>query len=562
MKNSENIIRELLALRGIRSEGEIHEYLTAKPKKTYDPFLMLGMREAVDTICQCIENGDKICVYGDYDCDGVTSVCLLTSVLEEVMPKEDVSYYIPSRFTEGYGLNKGAVKKIKNSGTSLIITVDCGSVSYEEVEYAKNIGLKVIVTDHHNVNDKKADCILLNPKQEECKYPFDGLCGCGVAYKLAQGLQRRLGFDRGIIIRLLDLVGIATIGDIVPLVDENRTITKYGLNEIRQGRRQSLRILEEEISLHHEKVSSSNIAFGIVPNINACGRMKDAGIAVSMIKGSDDSDLRAKVQDVVYLNRLRKNMQEEAFEKCLEILDGEPKADFTVVKADVHEGIAGIVAGKLKDKLNRPCVLLTESDGKLKGTGRSISGVNIYELIKKQEDFLLRFGGHKGACGFLMEKENFQEFKEALQKDAYGLRIENQGIFEKEVSYDMELKLSDVSLDLADSIAEMEPFGEGNPEPSFLFRDVYIYPNMRMGREKQHIKFIASKDGKYVDCINFGDGAIIWERFFNQSSMNYDENYMKVDLVGPLVINQFNGNRSAQIVINDIDAIIDKKRNS
>lgn len=552
MRNKDEIIKTLLAKRGIVKDEEVTEYLSLLPQKTYDPFLMLGMREAVDVICESIDNKEKICVYGDYDCDGVTSVCLLTAVLEEIATERQISYYIPSRFSEGYGLNKGALKKLKDDGISLVITVDCGSVSYDEVEYAKEIGLKIIVTDHHNIDDRKADCILLNPKQEECPYPFDGLCGCGVAYKLAQALQRHIGFDRSVIIRILDFVGVATIGDIVPLVDENRTITKYGLNEIRRGNRAGLRILSETISLKTEEISSTNIAFGIVPHINACGRIEDAKLAVEMLKSSKEKEIRDKANKIAYLNSKRKSRQDDAFKRCMDIVNKDQKdADFKVIKADVHEGVAGIVAGKLKDEFNRPCIIVTESDGKLKGTGRSIPEVNIYELLKKNEELFIRFGGHKSACGFLMEAKNLEVLQKSLQKDLSDLKKKNKGIFDVEVAYDMELEIGEVSIELAREIQLMEPFGEGNNSPSFRLNDVNVEFRRSMGKNYEHIKFLAHGDGIAVECISFGDGNEIYRKFFNNGKKN-----LTVDLIGNLDINTFNGNSKVQILVN---AVIDKR---
>lgn len=241
-------------------------------RKTYDPFAMKGMREAVDLVLQHIEDGKKICIYGDYDADGVTSVSLLYEFLSNLT--RNVIYYIPSRFSEGYGLNLSAIDEIHRRGADLIVTVDCGCVSYREVEHIKELGMKAIVTDHHNVDGRSPDCIMLNPKQTDDTYPFSYLCGCGVAFKLTQGLQRTLKLPKNDINCLLDMVCVATIGDIVPLVDENRTLVKYGFDRIARGERPGLKMLIEGIGMDPSKLTSTNVAFGIVPHINARRRKK------------------------------------------------------------------------------------------------------------------------------------------------------------------------------------------------------------------------------------------------------------------------------------------------
>ena len=264
------VLTGILKKRGCQTAEDIEEFLSPIPRKTYDPFAMKGMREAVDLVLQHIEDGKKICIYGDYDADGVTSVSLLYEFLSNLT--RNVIYYIPSRFSEGYGLNLSAIDEIHRRGADLIVTVDCGCVSYREVEHIKELGMKAIVTDHHNVDGRSPDCIMLNPKQTDDTYPFSYLCGCGVAFKLTQGLQRTLKLPKNDINCLLDMVCVATIGDIVPLVDENRTLVKYGFDRIARGERPGLKMLIEGIGMDPSKLTSTNVAFGIVPHINAAGR--------------------------------------------------------------------------------------------------------------------------------------------------------------------------------------------------------------------------------------------------------------------------------------------------
>lgn len=275
------IILSLLESRGIREESEILEFLSNKPQKTYDPFLLLNLEAGVDFLLSAAAQKKKICIYGDYDADGVTSTCILFEVLSHLTDRLD--YYIPSRFDEGYGLNKDALESLRNNGTDVVVTVDCGSTSFEEVEFAKSIGLSVIITDHHGITDRKPDCPVINPKQKECRYPFKDLAGCGVAFKLAQGIQKKANLPKSVINQVLDLVAVGTVGDIVPLTGENRTMVKYGLNFLRRGARPGLRCLIEAIKLKPEAIRSDQVAFGIVPHLNAAGRMAHAKTGVSLL---------------------------------------------------------------------------------------------------------------------------------------------------------------------------------------------------------------------------------------------------------------------------------------
>ena len=402
-----NTIIQLLHKRGIREQEDIAEFLSPSPRRTYDPFLLKNMEEGVSLILEEAVKGSRICIYGDYDADGITSTTLMLSVLSHITDPGQVDYYIPSRFEEGYGLNRDAIQQISQRGVDLIITVDCGSVSYDEVEYAKELGMKVLVTDHHTVTDTIADCLVINPKQPGCPYPFKNLAGCGVAFKLAQAIQQRADLPKSVINEVLDLVAIGTVGDIMPLVDENRTIVKFGLRILNRVQRAGLARLIEAVSLTPGKITSENISYIIVPHLNASGRIEDASMAVEVLRCAAEPDNEAdsdaldeKVARLVNQNIQRKKLQQDTYRSCVEYLQAaageengaEPVKDFILIRSeDAHEGIAGIVAGKLKETYYRPAVLVTPSGEEkkyLKGTGRSIAGVNLYELLKKNAENL------------------------------------------------------------------------------------------------------------------------------------------------------------------------------
>ena len=495
MELNETIIR-LLNNRGIISEEDIAEFLSDKPQKTYDPSLLDDISAGVDLILSEIRKGTKICIYGDYDADGITSTSLMLSVLGHLMPKERLDYYIPSRFEEGYGLNMEAVKHIAESGAGMIITVDCGSVSSEEVAYARELGMKIVVTDHHNITDKMADCPLINPKKPGNSYPFRELSGCGVAFKTAQVIQQRAGLPKSVLTEVLDLVAIGTIGDIMPLTDENRTMVKFGLKMINMGRRPGLRKLIEGAGLKTGAITSENVGFVIVPHLNASGRIEDASQAVRLLTAEEGySGIEEIVEDLLHKNRERKRLQAEAYKSCTAGLDRSNLQDFLLIESkDAHEGIAGIACGRIKDTYYRPSAILTPtgSHGELlKGTGRSIDGVNLYQLLKKHEDLFEKFGGHGAACGFTMKKENLEPLREGLLADMAELAASDPELFVRKYPVDMKLGMGEINIAFAEQLELLAPFGNGNPKPLFEIENVTMEDVRFMGNENQHVRFMA-----------------------------------------------------------------------
>ena len=540
------IIREILKKRGITEEADILEFLSEKPSLTYDPFLLKNLEAGVDFLLSAVKQGRKICIYGDYDADGVASVSLLLEILSHLT--DNLTYYIPSRFDEGYGLNKDAVGHIREQGADLILTVDCGSVSWEEVEYGKSIGIDFIVTDHHNINDRPADCILINPKQEGCLYPFKHLAGCGVAFKLAQGIQRKVGLPKSVLNGVLDLVAIATVGDIVPLLGENRTLTRYGMRVIDSRRRPGLSRLMDAAGLTNGKIKSENIAYIIVPHLNAAGRLLDARVGVELLTAKDEQKIEECVAILIQNNCERKKIQEEAFLKCREIIAGELSKDlfYVIAPTGVHEGIAGIVAGKIKEEFGKPAIIVTESvgDGLLKGTGRSIDGLNLYDLLKKHGELFVKFGGHAGACGFLMKSGNLSELRVRLNRETEALYQENAGLFDSGLPIDLTLEAEDIDLGLALELEKLAPFGCRNERPLFQIRGVRPADVNFMGPERQHVRFSGlGTRGRRVPCILF------------RKAQDYGKLLLAggvLDLAGYPDINVWNGESKIQFVLRSI----------
>lgn len=546
------IITALLESRGVTEESDIEEFLSDKPKKTYDPSLLDDLDAGVDLILSELEKDSRICVYGDYDADGITSTALMLTILGHLTNRENLDYYIPSRFEEGYGLNKEAIKQIADRGFDMIITVDCGSVSADEVEYAKELGLLIVVTDHHNITDVMADCLLINPKRPGSKYPFIELSGCGVAFKVAQRLQVKAGLPKSVLTEVLDLVAIGTIGDIMPLLDENRTMVKFGLKAIKTGKRYGLRKLIEGAGLDCSEIGSDKVGFIIVPHLNASGRIEDASQTVKLLlaeEGSKEAD--GIVEDLLFKNRERRRLQQETCDSCEKLIADVD--DFLLIKAeDAHEGIAGIVAGKIKDKYYRPTVIVTPSGDEkqyLKGTGRSIEGVNLYELLKKHENCFEKFGGHAAACGFLMPSERLEELRCGLLDDMLELKQENQKLFERSYKIDLGLLTSDISINLVQQLELLAPFGSKNPKPAFRFDDVFVSDVKYMGERNQHARFKILSRSTYgtapLQCILFNKARDYEHLLKNGGTLSY--------VIGSVECQIWQGKPRIQVLVEHMD---------
>lgn len=534
----EEITKRLLEKRGIRSEEDIEEFLSSKPKRTFSYKDLPDMEEGLDLILSEIKKNHKIMIYGDYDCDGITATSLMYEALSSITDESNISYYIPNRMSEGYSLNMDAVNNIHNMGYDFIITVDCGSTSFEEVEYAKSLGLKILVTDHHNITDRMANTLVINPKRPDSKYEFKDLSGCGVAFKVVQGLVQRKAVKHEILTKVLDLVAIGTIGDIMPLVSENRTLVKYGLRVIESGNRLGLRSLIEKASLDINDISGYKVGYIIVPHLNASGRLDDASIAVRLMLTKDKEESDDIASKLVLMNLERKHLQEEAFNLGIEKL-ADNNSKFIFLRLDEsHEGILGIVAGKIKETYYRPTVILTMIDDEkriLKGTGRSIDGVDLYTMFNKYSNLFLKFGGHTTACGFSILEENVEKLMSSIEEEMEKLPIDT---FVRKDNFDLEVDEEDLSLDLAKELEYFEPFGKGNEKPKFKVK-VDIKDIIYMGQDNKHFKFI-NKDIQYL--------------LFNKASEYEKEDLIgkEKEVIGEFNVKYFRGIPNLQFIIDEI----------
>lgn len=544
MEQINPVVLDIIKKRGYTSAEDINEYISQKPKRTYDPFLLPNMKEGVDFIFNSIESNERICIYGDYDVDGITSTALLHSFFSKFT--ENITYFIPSRFEEGYGLNNDALKQIREQGVDTVITVDCGAVSKNEVEYAKQIGLKILITDHHNMEEYTyPECIVINPKHPDSQYPFSELCGCGVAFKLVQAMARTKGISGNTLGEYLDLVAIATVSDVVSLVDENRTLLKYGLRELNKGKRTALRIMTNKLDIKPGTIDSYKIGFIIGPHMNAAGRMKDANAVVRMLITNDNNEIENIVNMLIEHNKERKAVQEKCFEESVELIQKHYlDTPFLMVKPDsIHEGIAGIVAGKIKEKYNKPTIVLSETEdenGKLllKGSGRSIAGVNLVKTLLSHKHLFTKLGGHAMAAGFSIPRENEEELRLALVEDINRLIKKDPDLLLPKVDWDVLIDENSLNMNLAEDFKLLAPYGLDNPRPVLKIANVKVENVKYMGAENQHVKF-----GNSIQYVLFGDAH------------NYEDILMQeqcVDLLGNPDINTWNDRTSLQFIIKTI----------
>ena len=543
MKEIPEKLLEIIKLRGIGDE-ELEEFLSPKPRLAYDPFLLSNMRDGVDLLLKNIDEGKNIIIYGDYDVDGITSTALLMKVLSCLTDR--VSYYIPSRIDEGYGLHREAIDRIKANGGEFIVTVDCGSVSKEETAYAHSLGIETLVTDHHNISEVTAEGIVINPRLPGDEYPFKGLAGVGVAYKLALALSRVREIPSSVMAEIIEFATVGTIADIMPMLDENRTIVKVGLRSIHLGcRNKGLRELIDRSSLDYKTIKASDISFGIAPKINASGRMGDATLGVRLLLSDDEQEIRECCTSLLDANRERRRLQDDAFTKGLELVDSEMKnGDFLMLEInDSHEGVLGIVAGRIREQVNRPVVVVSKGEETYKGTGRSIPGVDLFSMLDKYREEFISFGGHSAACGFTIAADRIDRLKDNLNKDLAEAGKTKPDIFEFKYEFDAGIDAEDIDIGLAEALEMLEPCGKENEMPMFLVRNAVITGWRFLRNEEKMAKFaIRREDGVYIDAV-----------IFNGAGDAYEEvSRGPVDVIGSIEKNVWRDEAKVQLVVRHI----------
>ena len=539
----ETILR-ILESRGIGEEA-LEEFFAPSPRLAYNPFLLANMREGVDLLLNAIDSGKRIVIYGDYDVDGITSTSLMMKVIGSLT--DNVTYYIPSRLDEGYGLHIESIDRIHEEGGQFIVTVDCGSVSRAETEYAHSLGIETLVTDHHSVSEVRAEGLIINPRLPEDEYPFKGLAGVGVAYKVALAISRERDVPKSVMSEILELVTIGTIADIMPLLDENRTIVKCGLRFIHLGcKNKGLRRLIDMSGLDYKTLRATDISYGIAPKINASGRLGDATLGVKLFLSDDDSEIEMYCNNLIEANQERKSLTDKAYEQGLSLVESElDNGDFVILEInDSHEGVLGIVAGKVREKINRPVVVISRNGDTYKGTGRSIPTVNLFEMLDKYRDDFVSFGGHSAACGFTISTDRMQALKDNLNRDLAAMVEADGRILDVEYQYDAAVDASSVDMELAEVIELLEPCGRGNEIPTFLFRDVRISNWRFLKNDNKYAKFVIDAgDRKPLECIVFHDA----EEYYD-----YIESGKPTDVMGSIEINRWRDSCRLQVIVDRI----------
>ena len=503
--NISEVLAKLLVLRGIKTFSQAKSFFRPTLETLHDPFLMNGMETASRRVIKAITENQPICIYGDYDVDGTCSTALLYMFLKEL--GANVDFYIPKRLTEGYGLSKESVDAIKSTlNSSLLITVDCGITAIEETNYANNLGMDVIICDHHQPKDELPNALaVLDPLKPGCNYPFDYLSGAGVAFKLAQGISEIIG-RREMPFEYLDLVALAGAADIVPLIDENRVLVREGLDRINNNPRPGILALIESSSLQPGNLNSGQVVFTIAPRINAVGRLGDARRAVELLITNDKTEALELAKVLENENYARRKIDVNTFDDAMQLvensIDLENELAIVLHQEEWHPGVIGIVASRLVEKYYRPTIMLTTIDGIAKGSARSISNFNIYEALQKCEDMLIHFGGHQAAAGLAVELNKVKEFKDKFNQ------IVRESIEEKdllpEIIIDAKIKFTEITPKFLRILDQFAPFGPLNMRPVFLTENAEVSNLPRLvGNNHLLACFKQGNNGKILDSIGF-----------------------------------------------------------
>ncbi len=498
------LIAGILFNRGISTFEEAKNFFRAENAPLHDPFLMFNMDVAVQRVIEAMKNRDSIMIYGDYDVDGTTSTSMLYLFLSEIH-KGLLTYYIPDRVKEGYGLSLYGIKAAFEQGVKLLIAVDCGITAVDQIEQANKYGMDVIICDHHHPGDILPNALaILNPKQDKCSYPFKELCGVGVAFKLAQALTETLKIDREILMQHLDLVAIGSAADIVPLTGENRTLVKNGLKLVSEANKVGIRQLVKNANVYGKSVSTAQIVFSLAPRINAVGRLGDANRAVKLLICKNEAEAVEYASVLESENRNRRDINEVMFLEACEVVeeefDFEKDKVIVVFKKGWHQGVIGIVASKLVERYYRPAIVIAEADDKGKGSARSVENFDVFHALKSCEDLMVGYGGHKYAAGMTIELHHIPEFRRRL--NAYAeIHLPPADLIPK-IQIDAEITLDQINDRLMTLLNLFKPHGPSNLRPIFLTSGLQIvgYPQLM---NERHIRMKVRQNDTVYDAVGF-----------------------------------------------------------
>lgn len=528
---------QILYNRGIRNARQAREFLRGRSGYATDPAELKGIPEAVERILKARDAQERVVIYGDFDADGVTATALLLEALEGLDLK--VTHYIPGRFEEGYGLNRDALANLRHADTDLIITVDCGIRGVAEAELASELGMDLIITDHHEPAEERPPALaIVNPRQAGDTYPFKSLSGAGIAYKLAQALRRRLDLPANGL--GIDLVALGTVADVSPLLGENRALVIQGLEEINREPRPGIRALMDVSRLAAGEVDARAIGFGLGPRLNAAGRMGSAESALRLLRAREPEEAASLARELNEANRARRTETAQALERARGIALQNPHAEWLLFAEhpEFSEGIVGLVASRLSGEFYRPAMVARRGRLITRGSARSIPEVHITEMLEQCGHLLSRFGGHSQAAGFRMESKNVPAFKEAMAAAIREELSDDEPV--PTVEADAQVTLDDLDDPLLDFCLTLEPTGEGNRQPLFLVRGTRIVEKRLVGAGSQHLKMSVSQGRSFFDAIGFGLG----DRFASLDRV--------ADMMVHYELNTYRGVTSKQLRIVDV----------
>ncbi|MAQ75170.1 MAG: single-stranded-DNA-specific exonuclease RecJ [Aquimarina sp.] len=539
--NVDTIVATLLVQRGIETFDEAKKFFRPSLNDLYDPFLMKDMDKAVNRIIEAIQNEEHILVYGDYDVDGTTSVALLSSFLKTLSPY--IATYIPDRYTEGYGVSFQGIDYAEDNDISLIIALDCGIKAIDKVAYATERGIDFIICDHHRPGDTIPDAVaVLDPKQEDCNYPYKELCGCGVGFKLMQGLAPHFNLTTENLVPYLDLVATAIGADIVPITDENRVLAYFGLQVINSAPRMGFKAMLTQVK--KDSLTITDVVFIIAPRINAAGRMKHGQHAVDLLTETDPTIALQYASEIELYNSDRKDADQTITQEALDQIETNKETEcFTTVvyQEDWHKGVIGIVASRLTETYYRPTLVFTKSGDKLAASARSVKGFDVYNALEACAEHMLQFGGHKYAAGLTLTEEQFPDFKQKFE-EVVASTIDKT-LLVSEVTIDHIIEPEQITDKLYRILQQFAPFGPGNMTPVFATEDVTDTGYGKcVGGEDQHLKCRIEKNGSAFDAIGFNLGEkcdLITNRKRFKIAYTIDENV-------------WNGRRTLQLKLKDL----------
>ncbi|AFL83417.1 exonuclease RecJ [Belliella baltica DSM 15883] len=543
-------LANMLVNRGVSTFQKAKDYFRPDLDKLHDPFLMQDMDKAVDRLIHAISKEEKILIYGDYDVDGTTSVALVYGYLSQFY--KHLEFYIPDRYKEGYGISERGVRYAAENNFKLIISLDCGIKAIEKVNLGKELGVDFVICDHHTPGDTLPPAAaILDPKRNDCAYPYKELSGCGVGFKLIQGYAQKTGKDLAQVISYLDLLAISIAADIVPITGENRILTFYGLERLNNNPRPGIKALILKSRIEKE-IEISDIVFKIGPRINASGRLEHAKASVELLISKDLDDAMKQAEAVDTVNAARKNFDENITREALQMIEEQDTVaqmkSTVLYKEDWHKGVIGIVASRCIEKYYRPTIILTESNNKATGSARSVYDFNIYEAISECSELLEQFGGHKYAAGLTMAVDKVAAFQQKFE-EVVSARIREVHMMPV-LEIDDEILLDQINYKFYNILKQMAPFGPGNPEPIFYANQVYA-EDVRILKEK-HLRFNVVQNGQVTKPVCIAFGMADRTKYEDEIVYKMLKQKMRFDLAFEIRENTFRNNSSLQLYVKDI----------